>query len=239
MAEAEKTIQSQGSEIASLKKRLHDLKETKLLQVETDCKKEYKILMGEHNNLIIALHAEQAKTKQMEQDKLWEQNKTLEEMFPHEAMKFQEGAKKFQEDAKMFQELANETKKLQEDDKMILQQRNTISRLDALEHEKLILEERNKVLLEEKLDLQHSNLVLAQEKTVLEERNTHLGYQKILLEEDKRLRMLDQKLLENICLRLKKKLLGFFGRPMEDRATELAKMRRKMVAMETEMGLRR
>ncbi|KAM8844472.1 uncharacterized protein AB9W97_000034 isoform 1-T9 [Spinachia spinachia] len=43
----------------------------------------------------------------------------------------------------------------------------------------------------------------------------------------------DQQILENICLQLKKRLLGSFGRRMEDRATEMEKLRRKSVANET------
>ncbi|KAM8849663.1 uncharacterized protein AB9W97_021280 [Spinachia spinachia] len=46
----------------------------------------------------------------------------------------------------------------------------------------------------------------------------------------------DQQLLEDICLRMKKRTLGFFGRRMEDRATEMAKMRRKIVENDTKNG---
>ncbi|KAL6106459.1 uncharacterized protein ACO6RY_10330 [Pungitius sinensis] len=38
----------------------------------------------------------------------------------------------------------------------------------------------------------------------------------------------DKTLLENICLDLKKKKRGIFGRRMQDRQTEMDKMRRKM-----------
>lgn len=57
------------------------------------------------------------------------------------------------------------------------------------------------------------------------------------LEEINNLLVKDQKLLEDICLQMKKRLLGIFGRRMEDRDTEMAKMRRKMPGMETERGV--
>ncbi|KAM8854850.1 uncharacterized protein AB9W97_020026 isoform 3-T5 [Spinachia spinachia] len=44
----------------------------------------------------------------------------------------------------------------------------------------------------------------------------------------------DQHLLEDICLQMKKRTLGLFGRRMGDRATEMAKMRSKMVKKDTE-----
>ncbi|XP_077940185.1 uncharacterized protein LOC144384559 [Gasterosteus aculeatus] len=126
-----------------------------------------------------------------------------------------------------------------------LQDLHTVNRYQAVEiqklsEEKLIFSRKSRLLESAIVDLEKC---LLESRSVLTDKTTELIQIQNCKRDDLTLRREyetermkreqleeDKQILEDICFLMKKRTLGFFGRRMEDRGTELAKMRTKMLA---------
>lgn len=79
-------------------------------------------------------------------------------------------------------------------------------------------------------------MLLGQEKLILEDEKTLLGQQKEVLEKEKIDLGQENVILKDIFLKIKKRILGFYGRRVEGRTTEMAKMKRMMADQEMGRG---